>query len=150
MKLHFAFLCNGIESSYVRPKPEKAENLIGPGRLPHKKTVEHRLAVLEKKKARDERRAQMSFGLLRALPRVIKRDFSLHAVADIFKPGQHIKVVFAAEFVIHAEIFIHHRFLIYNEKVESDEFFLHEIERVFGARDTLTDFFKKQTVVRAK
>ena len=85
----------------------------------------------------------MRFGLLRALARVIERNFSLHAGADIFKPGQNIKVVFAAELVIHAEIFIHHRFLFYDEKVESGEFFLHKIERVFGARDSLTDFFKK-------
>ena len=85
----------------------------------------------------------MRFGFVRPLARVIERDFSLHAVADIFKPGQNIKVVFAAELVIHAEIFIPHRFLFYDEKVESREFFLHKIERVFGARDSLTDFFKK-------
>ena len=85
----------------------------------------------------------MRFGLFRALARVIKRDFSLHAGADIFKPGQNIKVLFAAELVIHAEIFIHHRFLIYDEKVESGQFFLHKIERELRARDSLTDFFKK-------
>ena len=85
----------------------------------------------------------MRFGFLRALARVIERDFSLHAVADIFKPGQNIQVVFVAELVIHAEIFIHHRFLFYDEKVKSGEFFLHKIERVLGARDSLTDFLKK-------
>jgi len=85
----------------------------------------------------------MRFGFLRALARVIERDFSLHAGADIFEPGQNINVVLAAEFVIHAEIFIHHRLLFYDEKVKSGEFFLHKIERVFGARDSLTDFFKK-------
>jgi len=85
----------------------------------------------------------MRFGLLRTLARAIERDFSLHAGANIFKPGQNVKVVLAAEFVIHAEIFIHHHFLFCYEKVESGEFFLHKIERVFGTRDSLTDFFKK-------
>ena len=74
----------------------------------------------------------MRLGLLRALARVIEGDFSLHAGSDIFEPGQNIHIVLAAEFVIHAEIFIHHRFLFYDEKIEGDEFFLHKIERVFG------------------
>jgi flagellar motility protein MotE (MotC chaperone) len=64
-----------------------AEDLLGHRRLSDKKTVNQRLAVLEKKKARDKRRTQMRFGFLRALARVIERDFSLHAAADIFKPG---------------------------------------------------------------
>ena len=132
------------------PKPEMAEDLIGHRRLPDKKTVKHRLAVLEKKKAWDKRRTKVRFGLLRALSRLIERDFSFHAGADIFKPGHNIKVVFAAELVIHAEIFIHHRFLFYDEKVKSGEFFLHKIELVLGVWDFLTYFFKKQTVVSAK
>ena len=59
------------------------------------------------------------------------RDFALHAVAGVFKPGQEIKGVFSPDLVIHAEIFSHHRFLFYDEKVESGEFFLHKMERVF-------------------
>ena len=85
----------------------------------------------------------MRFGFLRALTRVKEGDFVFDAVADIFKPGQNIQVVFAAELVIHAEIFIHHRFRSYDEKVKSSQFFLHKIERVLGARNSLTDFFKK-------
>ena len=92
----------------------------------------------------------MRFGFLHALARVIERNSPFRAGADIFEPGQNIKMVFAAELVIHAEIFVHHRFRFYDEKVESGEFFPHKIERVFGARNSLTDFFKKQTVVRAK
>src|ERR1035438_6949758 len=92
----------------------------------------------------------MRFGFRHALPRVIERNPSFHAGADIFQPGQKIKMKFAAELVIHAEILVHHRFLFYDEKVKGGEFFPHKIERVFGARDSLTDFFKKQSVVRAK
>jgi hypothetical protein len=92
----------------------------------------------------------MRFGFLRALARLIEQNSSFHAGADIFEPGQNIKVVFAAESVIHAEIFIHHPLLFYDKKIKSGEFFLHKIERVLGVWDFLTDFFKKQTVVHAK
>ena len=85
----------------------------------------------------------MRFGFVRALTRAIHRNSSFHAGADVFEPGQDIKIVFAAELVVHAEMVIHHRFPVYNEKVEGDEFLPHKIERVFGARDSLTDFFKK-------
>ena len=85
----------------------------------------------------------MRFGFLRALARVIERNSSLHAGADVFEPGQNIKIVLAAESVIHAEIFVDHPLLSYDEKVEGGEFFLHTIECVLGARDSLTDFFKK-------
>lgn len=48
------------------------------------------------------------------------------------------------ELVIHAEIFVHHRFLLHDEKVKSGQLFLNKIERVLGAQDSLTDFFENR------
>ena len=125
------------------PEPEVSEDLLDHRRLLDKKAVNRRAAVLEQDKARDERRAQVRFGFLRARTRMIERDVLLHAVTDIFKLGQKIEIVFAAERVIHAEILIYHRFWSYDEKVEGGEFCLREIERVLGARDSLADCFEK-------